>query len=98
MLSEEVEIQLHAIPEDSLPETLTGQQIINIDKITQEDLLRITKIGTIDTIDMNSSFFRFTPEKYCKAKKITNSTENTIAEERFDGLHNILPTEYESEN
>jgi len=35
LLSEEVEIQLHAIAEDSLPETLTGQQIINIDKIIE---------------------------------------------------------------
>lgn len=35
LLSEEVEIQLHAIPEDALPGDLTGQQIINIDKIIE---------------------------------------------------------------
>ena len=35
LLSEEVEIQLHSISEEALPESITGQQIINIDKIIE---------------------------------------------------------------
>ena len=33
LLLEETEIELHAIPEDCLPTDITGEQIINIDKI-----------------------------------------------------------------
>tara|TARA_B100000787_G_C15957481_1_gene191694 strand:+ start:93 stop:356 length:264 start_codon:yes stop_codon:yes gene_type:complete len=73
-------------------------KIIPSDKITQEDLLCITNIGTIEAIEMKSNFLLFDSEKYCKNKKITNSTEKIIAEERFEGLHNICPTSYESAN
>ena len=35
LLLEETEIELHAIPEDCLPTDITGEQIINIDKIIE---------------------------------------------------------------
>ena len=35
LLLEETEIELHAIPEDCLPADITGEQIINIDKIIE---------------------------------------------------------------
>ena len=35
LLLEETEIELHAIPEDCLPIDITGEQIINIDKIIE---------------------------------------------------------------
>ena len=34
-LEEETEIELHNIPEDCLPADITGEQIINIDKIIE---------------------------------------------------------------
>ena len=33
LMKEEIEVQLHTIPEDCLPTDITGEQIINIDKI-----------------------------------------------------------------
>ena len=35
LLLEETEIELHGIPEDCLPTDITGEQIINIDKIIE---------------------------------------------------------------
>tara|TARA_R100000005_G_C5000619_1_gene207494 strand:- start:156 stop:557 length:402 start_codon:yes stop_codon:yes gene_type:complete len=35
LLLEETEIELHGIPEDCLPADITGEQIINIDKIIE---------------------------------------------------------------
>ena len=35
LMKEEIEVQLHTIPEDCLPTDITGEQIINIDKIIE---------------------------------------------------------------
>ena len=35
LLKEDTKISLHSIPEDCLPEDITGEQIINIDKIIE---------------------------------------------------------------